>query len=543
MHEQSNYQHYNGGQGYPTSQGGYSGSQGSQQKSSTGNPNPISTIGFLWNMGYPPPPITMDGLKKLCENCVDNSTFVIPEKSKMILINEVKAKPFSRSQTVLFVIQQALHSSKLEKVSNALELSHALMLELKLDFARHINREFMSSMKNVINTTSYKERTLGGSLKKLEKWMVGSSSNGVATDPKVQTLQKRALQVVRIWVDLTVEYELECMAIHELYRKLSSRGFQFPPSDLVLPQMSSFMSGSSSMSSNQWNTGSLMSSRGGNYRTFGAMSGGSAPSLQHGYGSGNTYGGGLSSAPSIPAHNTNIYGGLNPPPPPPTLSGSAQSGEFSSEFRPVDDAQLVKLSKALDMYGSPTTNGAAKERCVNVFKKMLPRVNARIEQETDDSGSLNRQQEERLANIISLRDRIEAAIVQFEKGTGKHDDEFADLGLDEYNLNANPITNPNCPFEEVVSKDYYATSVSSTNTSPVPTAVGKNNSNEVLRRYSGFASVTSDDDLIGGGGGTNELHSNAYTTSNNATTTDAPPTKIVDPFSALDDVWSEEKGT
>jgi len=535
MHDSSSsYQQYNSGQqgrGYGQSQGGQQGSGSQQtQKSSSGNPNPISTLGFLWHMGYPPPPITMDGLKKLCENCIDNQTFCIPEQSKRILINEVKAQPFSRSQTVLFVIQQAMHSSKLEKVSNALELSHALMLELKLDFARHLNRDYMLSMKNVINTTSYKDRTLGGSLKKLEKWMVGGSSNGVATDPKVQTLQKRALQMVRIWVDITVEWELECLAIHELYRKLSSKGFQFPPADLVLPQMSSFMSGAQQSNSNQWSNGSN-GSRGGGYHSSGTGGYHDPTQSMQGFGSGAQFGGGIST-PSAPVINSNQYSRSQPPPPPLPRTLGNPSGEFSTEFRPVDDAQLVKLSKALDMYGSPSTNGPAKERCVNVFKKMLPRVNARIELESDKCGTHNLNQEKSLANILTLRDRIEAAVVQFERGGDKHDDEFADLCLDEYNMNSNPISNSNCPFEEAIPKDHMP--ASSNYTSP---ATGNNNSNEYVRRYSGFASVNSDDDdLIGGSGA--DFHSNAN--SLNATSAvPSPPTKIVDPFSALDDVWSE----
>jgi len=432
---------------------------------SSGNPNPISTLGFLWNMGYPPPPITMDGLKKLCETCIDNNTFTIPEKAKTTLVAEVKQQPFSRSQCVLFVIQQSLHSSKLEKVSNALELTNTLIDEMRVDFARHINREFMTSVKNVINTTSYKDRTIQGSLKKLEKWVVGSSSSGMATDPKVQTLQRRTLQMLRHWIDVTIDDELDCHAIHELYRKLTTRGYQFPSMETPLPPLSSFMSGISSTNFNSMDYRGISDTR----------------------------------------------GSFNPPPPrsSPPAHGSTSNfmrktpsnNGMSNRKETLDDSQVAKLSRALEMYRSPQTNPAAKERCVNVFMKMIPRLMVRIEQELD-----NRSSESQVARLITLKEEMDQAISAFYF-KDEEEDEFADLGLDPVLSNsAVPRMTPNCPFTDTVES----------------------------RQEDSFNSVLSEEcdaDL---------LHPPPSQASEKVSVPPKVVKKVPDPFAALDDVWSEE---
>eukprot|EP00915_Cephaloidophora_sp_WS-2016_P008771 GHVH01012286.1.p1 GENE.GHVH01012286.1~~GHVH01012286.1.p1 ORF type:complete len:456 (+),score=70.82 GHVH01012286.1:145-1512(+) len=454
--------------------------------SSQSNPNPLSTIGFLWNMGYPPPPITMDSLKKMTENCIDNQSFVLPEKLLSNIIHEVKAQPFMRVPVILFVIQQSLHSSKIEKVSNSMELTHAVFLEMGLEFARYFNREFMVSIKNVIGTSSYKDRTIGGSLKKLEKWVVGGTSSGIATDPKVQALQKRCLQMVRIWVDMTVNDHLECSAIHEMYKKMSSRGYRFPAADCQLPTLQSFTS---------------------SYNNAG------------GYG-----GQGMPSPPNNILYQQPQYPGTQQSSVPYYQQSQTreQVTKGAENVRPIDDTQLEKLDRALNMQKrNAPGKQEVQDRCLAVFKTMLPRMTARIDLLTRDDAAFNPIQEAQLARVLRIKDEMDAFIAAMEPQVPSVEDEFADLGLDEV------IEPPrDCPFNEPVqsgSIDQHASAAMDTY------------GHQTTTRYSSFTSVASDDDLmdIPAAKGGSIAEGNQLP--------EPPIKKIVDPFAALNDVWEWEE--
>eukprot|EP01053_Blabericola_migrator_P013132 Blabericola_migrator_1__13131@NODE_899_length_6146_cov_140_321928_g629_i0_p1_GENE_NODE_899_length_6146_cov_140_321928_g629_i0NODE_899_length_6146_cov_140_321928_g629_i0_p1_ORF_typecomplete_len508_score85_67VHS/PF00790_19/6_5e19VHS/PF00790_19/25BURP/PF03181_15/0_15ENTH/PF01417_20/0_23ENTH/PF01417_20/6_5e03Telomere_reg2/PF10193_9/3e02Telomere_reg2/PF10193_9/3_6_NODE_899_length_6146_cov_140_321928_g629_i033324855 len=194
--------------------------------------NPASTVAFMLNMGYPPPPIALEPLRRLLEQMTQGPGQVLNLQLALHVTDEISRSPYRISPAVLFVLQQRLHSSKPDRVTLALELLDMCVKNCGLDFVRHINKEFMKSMVSVIKTTSFKERTITGQMKKLEKYLIGSpSSTGVATDPRVHKLKRQCLTMIQNWADAFMMHPSSVQPILEAYKSLRRKGVQFPPRD------------------------------------------------------------------------------------------------------------------------------------------------------------------------------------------------------------------------------------------------------------------------------------------------------------------------
>eukprot|EP01054_Gregarina_sp_Poly1_P004834 Gregarina_sp_Poly_1__4833@NODE_2575_length_1962_cov_288_174142_g1634_i0_p1_GENE_NODE_2575_length_1962_cov_288_174142_g1634_i0NODE_2575_length_1962_cov_288_174142_g1634_i0_p1_ORF_typecomplete_len580_score83_27VHS/PF00790_19/1_1e18VHS/PF00790_19/5_5e02Dimer_Tnp_hAT/PF05699_14/0_24ENTH/PF01417_20/0_3Telomere_reg2/PF10193_9/3_9e02Telomere_reg2/PF10193_9/2_5_NODE_2575_length_1962_cov_288_174142_g1634_i01711910 len=194
--------------------------------------NPASTVAFMLNMGYPPPPIALEPLRRLLEQMTQGPGQVLNLQLAIHVTDEVSRSPYRIAPAVLFVLQQRLHSSKPDRVTLALELLDMCVKNCGLDFVRHINKEFMKSMVSVIKTTSFKERTITGQMKKLEKYLIGSpSSGGVATDPRVHKLKRQCLSMIQNWADAFMMHPSSVQPILETYKSLRRKGVQFPPRD------------------------------------------------------------------------------------------------------------------------------------------------------------------------------------------------------------------------------------------------------------------------------------------------------------------------
>lgn len=122
--------------------------------SSSGNMNPASTVAFMLNMGYPPPPIALEPLRRLVEQLTQGPGQILNLQSAFYVTDEITRSPYRTSPAVLFVLQQRLHSSKPDRVTLALELLQLCVNNCGLDFLRQVNREFMKSMTSVIKTVS-----------------------------------------------------------------------------------------------------------------------------------------------------------------------------------------------------------------------------------------------------------------------------------------------------------------------------------------------------------------------------------------------------
>lgn len=194
--------------------------------------NPASTVAFMLNMGYPPPPIALEPLRRLLEQMTQGPGQVLNLQLAIHVTDEISRSPYRIAPAVLFVLQQRLHSSKPDRVTLALELLDMCVKNCGLDFVRHINKEFMKSMVSVIKTNSFKDRTLTGQMKKLEKYLIGSpSSTGVATDPRVHKLKRQCLTMIQNWADAFMMHPSSVQPILETYKSLRRKGVQFPPRD------------------------------------------------------------------------------------------------------------------------------------------------------------------------------------------------------------------------------------------------------------------------------------------------------------------------
>eukprot|EP01055_Gregarina_sp_Pseudo9_P001520 Gregarina_sp_Pseudo_9__1519@NODE_201_length_3630_cov_7_755778_g186_i0_p2_GENE_NODE_201_length_3630_cov_7_755778_g186_i0NODE_201_length_3630_cov_7_755778_g186_i0_p2_ORF_typecomplete_len546_score194_88VHS/PF00790_19/8_2e19VHS/PF00790_19/3e02ENTH/PF01417_20/0_15Telomere_reg2/PF10193_9/3_5e02Telomere_reg2/PF10193_9/1Nbl1_Borealin_N/PF10444_9/0_87Nbl1_Borealin_N/PF10444_9/2_8e03_NODE_201_length_3630_cov_7_755778_g186_i0211658 len=186
----------------------------------------------MLNMGYPPPPIALEPLRRLLEQMTQGPGQVLNLQLAIHVTDEVSRSPYRIAPAVLFVLQQRLHSSKPDRVTLALELLDMCVKNCGLDFVRHINKEFMKSMVSVIKTTSFKDRTITGQMKKLEKYLIGSpSSSGVATDPRVHKLKRQCLSMIQNWADAFMMHPSSVQPILETYKSLRRKGVQFPPRD------------------------------------------------------------------------------------------------------------------------------------------------------------------------------------------------------------------------------------------------------------------------------------------------------------------------
>ncbi|EZG66649.1 VHS domain protein [Gregarina niphandrodes] len=194
--------------------------------------NPASTVAFMLNMGYPPPPIALEPLRRLVEQVTMGHGSQLNLHNALYITDEISRSPYRIAPAVLFVLQQRLHSSKPDRVSLALELLDMCVKNCGLEFIRHINKEFMKSMSSVIKTTSFKERTFTGQMKRLEKYITGApTTSGVATDPRVHKLRRMCLVMIQNWCDAFEMYPNQVGPILDAYQSLKRKGINFPPKD------------------------------------------------------------------------------------------------------------------------------------------------------------------------------------------------------------------------------------------------------------------------------------------------------------------------
>lgn len=117
------------------------------------------------NMGYPPPPMHLDPLRRLVEEATDGGrgvptrgpggfTVELDAAKEETIIKELLRSPFVNAPCIFFVLQQRLHSSRPERIKLALDLTESCVKSGGLDVAQHINKEFLRSMTAILKTVS-----------------------------------------------------------------------------------------------------------------------------------------------------------------------------------------------------------------------------------------------------------------------------------------------------------------------------------------------------------------------------------------------------
>ncbi|CDJ39799.1 hypothetical protein, conserved [Eimeria tenella] len=119
-----------------------------------------------------------------------------------------------------------------EGMYRALELVEICVKNNGLDFARHMDEHFLRSMAKVLKITTFKRSLTKDVKDKINKIIGGPFVHpGVATDPRIHKLKRKVLFMFQLWHDSFVLQQERCPAIFAMYRKLRSKGVEFPQVD------------------------------------------------------------------------------------------------------------------------------------------------------------------------------------------------------------------------------------------------------------------------------------------------------------------------